>query len=86
MFNEEPLGGSSWYNGVTVEYTHPFHHGAYFLASYTVSKFMDNTMGGQDWISGSTSGIRSIYNLAAEKALNTGFPGRDIQFALKLLF
>ena len=67
---DEPLGGSSWYDGATVEYTHRFSHGMYFLASYTVSKFLDNTSGDQDWVTWQTSGIRNFYNLAAEKAFD----------------
>ena len=66
----EPLGGSSWYHGATVEYTHRFSHGVYFLASYTVSKFLDNTLGDQDWVSWQTNGTRNLYNLAAEKAFD----------------
>jgi hypothetical protein len=66
----QPLGGSSWYNGVTAEYTHRFNRGVYLLASYTTSKYLDNTMGDQDWVTGSTAGIRSVYNLAAEKSLD----------------
>src|SRR5213596_1557320 len=66
----EPLGGSSWYHGATVEYTHRFSHGVYFLASYTVSKFLDNTLGDQDWVSWQTNGTRNFYNLAAEKAFD----------------
>jgi hypothetical protein len=65
-----PLGGSSWYDGATIEYTHQFNHNVYLLASYTVSKFLDNTEGDADWTSGANSGIRNVYNLAAEKALD----------------
>jgi len=82
VFTEEPLGGSSWYDGVTTEYTHRFNHGIYFLVSYTVSKFLDNTMGDQDWISGATSGIRNVYNLGAEKALDAN----DIPQSLALSY
>jgi hypothetical protein len=69
--NVQPLGASSWYNGITVEVNHRFSHYLQFLAGYTFSKYLDNSMGDQQWISGAASNFTNWYNLAAEKSYNS---------------
>jgi Carboxypeptidase regulatory-like domain len=66
----QPLGAQSWYHGMTVEYNHRFSHGVQVLASYTWSKYLDNSQGEQQWVSGSASSVRNWYNLAAEKSVD----------------
>jgi hypothetical protein len=68
----QPPGAISSYNGVTFSYTHRWNQGLEVLASYTVSKFLDNTDGTGSWASvGPTTGsIRNYYNTAAEKSLD----------------
>jgi hypothetical protein len=66
----QPLGAQSWYHGMTVEYNHRFSHSLQVLASYTWSKYLDNSQGEQQWVSGSASSVRNWYNLAAEKSVD----------------
>lgn len=66
----QPLGAQSWYHGMTVEYNHRFSHGVQVLASYTWSKYLDNSQGEQQWVSGAASSVRNWYNLAAEKSVD----------------
>ena len=66
----QPLGAQSWYHGMTVEYNHRFSHGVQVLASYTWSKYLDNSQGEQQWVSGPSSSVRNWYNLAAEKSVD----------------
>ena len=66
----QPLGAQSWYQGLTVEYNHHFSHGLQVLASYTWSKYLDNSQGEQQWVSGASSSVRDWYNLAAEKSVD----------------
>ena len=68
----QPPGGFSSYNGVTFSYNHRWSQGLHFLASYTISKFLDNTAGAGGWASAgpTTLSYRNYYNTAAEKSLN----------------
>ncbi len=66
----QPLGAQSWYDGMTIEYNHRFSHGVQVLASYTWSKYLDNSQGEQQWVSGASSSVRNWYNLAAEKSVD----------------
>lgn len=67
---QQPLGASSWYHGMTLEFSHRFSHGVQFLASYTVSKYLDTSQGEQEWVSGPASRFRDFNNLAGEKSLD----------------
>lgn len=78
----EPLGASSWYHGMTAEFNHRFAQGIQFLASYTWSKYLDNSQGEQEWVSGSAGSFRNFYNLAAEKSLDAN----DVPHSLVLSY
>ncbi len=64
---------NSWshYNALQVNYTHRWSNGLNLLASYTYSKFTDNTEGTNSW---ATTGfgvpIRNFYNLSAEESVD----------------
>lgn len=66
-----PLGSSSHYNALQVNYTHRWSAGLSVLASYTYSRFTDNTEATNAW---ATAGfgvpIRNNYDLAAEKSVD----------------
>jgi hypothetical protein len=63
--------GSSNYNALDVSYTHRFSRGLTLLASYTFSKFLDDVGGPEGWASTSGSTTRNIYNLAADKSVDS---------------
>ncbi|HXN46912.1 MAG TPA: carboxypeptidase-like regulatory domain-containing protein [Bryobacteraceae bacterium] len=64
----QPLGSFSHYNALELTYTHRWSSGLNLLASYTYSRFTDNTVGTTSWL-GQTP-IRDNYNLATEKSLD----------------
>jgi hypothetical protein len=64
----QPLGSFSHYNALEVNFTHRWSSGLNLLASYTYSRFTDNTVGTTSWLG--QSAIRDNYNLAAEKSLD----------------
>lgn len=66
----QPPGASSWYHAMTLEYNHRFSHGLQALASYTWSKYLDNSQGMQQWVSGPASSFTNWYDLAAEKSVD----------------
>jgi Carboxypeptidase regulatory-like domain len=78
----QPLGAQSWYDGMTIEYNHRFSHGVQVLASYTWSKYLDNSQGEQQWVSGPSSSVRNWYNLAAEKSVDAN----DVPHSLVMSF
>ena len=62
---------NSWsrYDALQLTYTHRWSSGLNVLASYTYSKFMDNTAGTNSWATvGFGIPIRNNYNLAVEKS------------------
>jgi hypothetical protein len=63
---------NSWsrYNALQVNYTHRWHAGLQVLASYTFSKFTDNTSGTNGWAQANSVPIRNYYNLAEEKSVD----------------
>ncbi len=64
----QPLGSFSHYNALEMTFTHRWSSGLSLLASYTYSRFIDNTVGTTSWLG--QSPIRDNYNLAAEKSLD----------------
>jgi Carboxypeptidase regulatory-like domain len=64
----QPLGSFSRYNALEVTFTHRWSSGLNLLASYTYSRFTDNTVGTTSWLG--QSPIRDNYNLAAEKSVD----------------
>ncbi len=64
----QPLGSFSHYNALEMTFTHRWSSGLNLLASYTYSRFTDNTVGTTSWLG--QSPIRDNYNLAAEKSLD----------------
>jgi hypothetical protein len=64
----QPLNSFSHYNALEVNFTHRWSSGLNLLASYTYSRFIDNTFGTAGWLTASP--IRDNYNLAAEKSLD----------------
>lgn len=64
---------NSWsrYDALQINYTHRWSSGLNVLASYTFSKFTDNTAGTNSWATvGFGVPIRNYYNLAAEKSVD----------------
>jgi hypothetical protein len=62
----------SWshYDALQVNYTHRWSAGLQLLASYTFSKFLDNTSGTNGWAQTNSVPIRNYYNLAEEKSVD----------------
>jgi hypothetical protein len=60
----------SFYNALQVNYTHRWSAGLQVLASYTFSKFIDNTSGTNGWAQTNAVPIRNYYNLAVEKSVD----------------
>ncbi|HVI81008.1 MAG TPA: hypothetical protein VM715_23230, partial [Candidatus Acidoferrum sp.] len=78
----QPLGASSWYHAMTVQFNHRFSRGLQALASYTWSKYLDNSQGMQQWVSGPASSVTNWYNLAAQKSVDAN----DVPHSLVLSF
>jgi hypothetical protein len=74
---QAPLGSSS-YNAAEFKYSHRWSAGLQVLASFTVSKFIDNTTGTEGWSTLAGPEFRSYNNLAAERSLD----GNDIPKSL----
>ncbi len=70
--SQEPIGFSN-YNSLQATFTHRISLGLIFMASYTYSKFLDDTDGPEGWASISSGGaaIRNYYDLGAEKAVDS---------------
>jgi hypothetical protein len=70
---DQPPGAFSSYNAVTFTFNRRWSRGLQFLASYTISKFLDDALSGQGWatLSPTAASCRNYYDTAAEKALNT---------------
>jgi hypothetical protein len=66
---QTPAGFSS-YNGVQFNFNHRWSQGMQLLASFTISKYLDNAEGYEGWTSGASNSIRNWYNTSAEKSLN----------------
>jgi hypothetical protein len=64
----QPLDSFSHYNALEMSFTHRWSSGLSLLASYTYSRFIDNTAGTTNWLGQSPT--RDNYNLAAEKSLD----------------
>jgi len=63
--------GSSWYDAARINYTHRLSDGLQVLASFTVSKFLDQSSGPESWATRGGTTILNNYNLAGEKSLDT---------------
>ena len=70
--SQEPVGFDN-YNSLQATFTHRVSLGLIFIASYTYSKFLDDTGGAEEWASASSGGatIRNYYDLAAEKSVDS---------------
>jgi len=70
--SQEPVGFSN-YNSLQANFTHRISLGLIFMASYTYSKFLDDTDGPEQWASISSGGatIRNYYDLGAEKSVDS---------------
>ncbi len=70
--SQEPVGFSN-YNSLQASFTHRVSLGLIFMASYTYSKFLDDTDGPEQWASISSGGasIRNYYDLGAEKSVDS---------------
>ena len=64
----QPLGSFSHYNALEMSFTHRWSSGLNLLASYTYSRFIDNTAYTTSWLG--QSPVRDNYNLAAEKSVD----------------
>jgi hypothetical protein len=66
---DEPIGDNN-YNALQATFTHRFHWGLLFTASYTFSKFLSDVGGPEEWgsINGDQggSGIRNFYDLKGD--------------------
>lgn len=67
--DSQPPAGVSNYNALQVTYTHRWSQGLQVLASYTFSKYLDDTTGPGGWAAPGGSGIRDNYNLRNEYSL-----------------
>src|SRR5262249_10846256 len=62
--------GASRYDALRLNYTHRWSQGLYLLASYTLSKFIDQSSGPETWATKGSQGIVNSYDLRAEKSLD----------------
>jgi len=62
-------GASSSYNSLQINYTHRLSKGAQVLASFTLSKYLDQSDGPDAWVAPYSTYYDDVYNLAAEKSL-----------------
>lgn len=63
-------GASSWYDAAKITYTHRWKDGLQVLASFTASKYLDQSSGPESWATRGGTTILNNYNLAAEKSLD----------------
>jgi hypothetical protein len=63
-------GAFSTYNALQINYNHRWSMGLHLLASFTISKFLDNSVGPEQWATVGFTGVANNYNLSAEKSLN----------------
>jgi hypothetical protein len=79
--SQEPIGFTN-YNSLQATFTHRVTQGLIFMASYTYSKFLDDTGGPEEWASVSSGGasIRNYYDLTAEKTVD----GTDVPQSLAM--
>jgi len=68
--NPQAPAAFSNYNSVQFTFNHRWSQGMQFLASFTISKYLDNAEGFEAWTSFQGAQIRDFYNTAAEKSLN----------------
>lgn len=68
--NSQPPAGLSNYNALQITYTHRWSQGLQVLASYTLSKYLDDTTGPNGWAAPGGGGIRDNYNLRNEYSLD----------------
>jgi hypothetical protein len=67
--DSQPPAGVSNYNALQVTFTHRWSQGLQVLASYTFSKYLDDTTGPDGWAAPGGGGIRDNYNLRNEYSL-----------------
>ena len=67
--DSQPPMGVSNYNALQVTYTHRWSKDLQVLASYTYSKYLDDTTGPDGWAAPGGGGIRDNYNLRNEYSL-----------------
>ncbi|MFZ0591678.1 MAG: hypothetical protein WAM39_14525 [Bryobacteraceae bacterium] len=80
--NVQAIGASSWYDAVQFQFNHRWSHGLQFGASFTISKYLDTSIGNSVIGTFGDSNIRNYYDLAAEKGLDIN----DIPKSLVLNF
>ena len=69
--SQQVPGGFSTYHALQLNYNHHWSNGLQLLASFTASKFIDNTSGSEAWSSLPGPQFRDNNNLAAEKSLDS---------------
>jgi hypothetical protein len=70
VLDMQPPGGFSTYHAARINYTHRWSSGLYMLASFTVSKFLDDSSGVEGWATRGAIAPLNNNNLAAEKSLD----------------
>lgn len=68
---QRPAGGSD-YHAVSMTYNHRWSKGLHMLASFTVSKYTDQSAGPDSWLNPSPVGLQYAHNLTLEKSLDAG--------------
>jgi hypothetical protein len=63
---------NSSYHALIVNYNHRWSQGLNMLVSFTVSKYIDQSGGPDEWATPDLAGIQNAYDLAAEKSLDAG--------------
>ncbi|MGH9327973.1 MAG: hypothetical protein ACRD2B_14990, partial [Terriglobia bacterium] len=76
---QNPAGSSS-YNALEITLMHRWSHSLQFIASFTASKYLDNSAGYEAWAERGAGNIENYYNLANEYSLD----GDDIPKSLVL--
>ena len=77
-----PPAGFSTYNALDITYTHRWSQGLQVLASFTASKFLDDSVGDESWTIPGWGDPQNYYDLSAEKALD----GDDIPKSFVLTY
>lgn len=68
--NMQPPAGMSNYNALQVTFTHRWSQGLQVLASYTFSKYLDDTTGPTGWAAPGGIEVRDNYNLREQYSLD----------------
>ena len=66
----EDNSANSTYNSLMINYNHRWSQGLHMLVSFTLSKYIDQSAGPEEWVNPNVASLQNSYNLAAERSLD----------------